>query len=76
MICLLVPTGITGGDYKFYIRQSVCPFTMFFGVFSQNAHLLHRNFVHGFLFIISRLSSKMVGIDQFLEELRPLNLAI
>jgi hypothetical protein len=38
--------------------------------------LLNWNFVHGFMPITYKSSSKMVAIDQFLEELCPLNLAM
>jgi hypothetical protein len=59
----------------FYTRPSVClsvrpqSFPDFFPLCAQ---LLHWNFVHGFITMTYRSSSKMVAIDQYLEELCPL----
>jgi hypothetical protein len=44
--------------------------------FPRCVQLLHWNFVHGFISMTYRSSSKMVAIDQFVEELCPLDLAI
>jgi hypothetical protein len=51
-------------------------FYSFPDLFLQCLQLLHWNFVHGFISMTYRSSSKMDAIDQSLKELCPLNLAI
>jgi hypothetical protein len=73
---LLVPYRYNGGDYRFYTRLSVSPFTMFSRLFSAMcAAISLKYFVHGFVSMTYRSSSKMVAIDQFLDD-APLNLVI
>jgi hypothetical protein len=71
----LSPTGVTGGDYMFYVRLSVRP-QSFPDFCPQCTQLLHFNVVHGFISVTYRSSSKMVAIDQFLDDLCPMNFAI
>jgi hypothetical protein len=64
---------------KWRVHQSLCLSVRpkcFPDFFPQCVQLLRWNFVHGFISMTYRSTSKMVSIDQFLKELCPLNLTI